>query len=181
MSSAEEASTLWHLFRQGDWNAYTALYNQHFSLLNNYGYRFTKNTNLIEDAIQDLFINLWTNRQQLNNPVSVKNYLYKSLRNNLLRKTQHQLRFIEFSDTSSVPFEVSFDQQLISSEEEKELQVRISFFLAKLPTRQQEIIFLRFYEDFDYQEIADIMDITVSSAYKLLYKALHSMGVALKS
>jgi len=172
---------LWNLFKQGDWNAYTVLYDQHFTLLNNYGYKFTKNVNTIEDAIQDLFISLWTNRQSLGNPISVKNYLYKSLRNSLLRKVQIQSRFVEFLDDSAAPFEISFDQKIIVGEEEKELQTKITFSLAKLPPRQQEIIFLRFYEDFDYQEIADIMDINVSSAYKLLYKALHSMEAALKS
>ncbi|MBC6609471.1 sigma-70 family RNA polymerase sigma factor [Hymenobacter sp. BT507] len=179
MPSPEEVLVLWNLFKQGDWSAYTALYDQHFTPLNNYGYKFTKNVTLIEDAIQDLFIGLWTNRQNLSTPVSVKNYLYKSLRNILLRKAQNQSRFVEISDDNSIPFEVSFDQYIIVGEEEKELRTKVNFFLTKLPPRQQEIIFLRFYEDFDYQEIADIMGITVSSAYKLLYKALHSMEVAL--
>jgi RNA polymerase sigma factor (sigma-70 family) len=44
-----------------------------------------------------------------------------------------------------------------------------------LPPRQKEIIFLRFYEGLSYDEIADIMSISINSAYKLLYKALENL------
>lgn len=178
MSSTEEVSKLWNLFKQGDWNAYTRLYNEHYALLNNYGYKFTKETNLIEDAIQDLFIALWTNRSQLNNPISVKNYLYKALRTNLFRKIKIQSRFTVIQEDESMPFDVSFDQQMILEEEESILRRKIKSVVNTLPPRQQEIVFLRFYEDFDYTEIADIMDITIASTYKLLYKALHNLEVA---
>ena len=82
----EGNAALWNSFKQGNWDAYTRLYNDYYSLLNNYGYKFTRNSNLIEDAIHDLFVRLWTTRSNLGNPDSVKNYLYKSLRNTLLRK-----------------------------------------------------------------------------------------------
>ncbi|OUJ73213.1 RNA polymerase sigma factor [Hymenobacter crusticola] len=180
MSSAEDALLLWDLFKQGDWNAYTKLYNQYFKLLNNYGYKFTKDINFIEDAVQDLFVKLWTTRSNLGNPLSVKNYLYKSLRSTLFRKLQSNSRFTEIQDDNSLPFEASFDQAVIATEQEQELRVKIKVVIDKLPARQQEIIYLRFYESFDYEEISDIMNITIASTYKLLYKALHSVESVFK-
>jgi RNA polymerase sigma factor (sigma-70 family) len=173
---------LWGLFKQGDWNAYTELYNQYFKLLNNYGYKFTRDTNIIEDAVHDLFIKLWTNRGQLSTPVSVKHYLYKSLRNIIFRKIQSQSRFVDF-DNEEYPFnfEISFDNTYIANEEEQILQTQIKNVLQTLPARQQEIIYLRFYEGISYEEIAEIMSINVTSAYKLLYKALNSLQVTLKT
>ncbi|HEY1163964.1 MAG TPA: sigma factor-like helix-turn-helix DNA-binding protein, partial [Chitinophaga sp.] len=47
--------------------------------------------------------------------------------------------------------------------------------VGQLSDRQQEIVFLRFYEGASYDEIADIMGISTNSAYKLLYKALESL------
>jgi DNA-directed RNA polymerase specialized sigma24 family protein len=41
------------------------LYNDYYSILNNYGYKFTRNSSLIEDAIHDLFVRLWTSRENL--------------------------------------------------------------------------------------------------------------------
>jgi RNA polymerase sigma factor (sigma-70 family) len=181
MSTADEALLLWKSFKQDDWNAYTQLYNLHFKLLTNYGYKFTKDVSFIEDAVQDLFIKLWTNRSNLGNPLSVRNYLYKALRSILFRKIQVRSRFTEIQDKDPLPFEVSFDQVLIATEEEKELSTKIRAAVSTLPARQQEIIFLRFYEGFSYPEIADIMGITISSTYKLLYKALDSIESVFKT
>ncbi|WP_324671770.1 RNA polymerase sigma factor [Hymenobacter sp. GOD-10R] len=175
MSTTEETLLLWESFKQGDWNAYTQLYNLHFKLLTNYGYKFTKDISFIEDAVQDLFIKLWTNKENLGSPLSVRNYLYKALRSILFRKMQARSRFTEIQDKDPLPFEVSFDQVLIKTEEERELSIKIKSAVNALPARQQEIVFLRFYEGFSYLEIADIMEITIASTYKLLYKALNSI------
>ena len=177
MSPTPEPALLWQLFRRGDWEAYTKLYNQNTKILLNYGHKFTRDRTLIEDAVHDLFIKLWTNRASLGEPLSVKNYLYKALRSILFRKLEARARFTEMTDADPLGFEVSFDQVVIADEEERAQQTRIKAAIGTLPPRQREIVFLRFYEGFDYPEIADIMDITVASAYKLLYKALHNMEV----
>jgi len=172
---------LWNAFKKGDWEAYTSLYHLYYSLLNNYGYKFTRDTDLIEDTVHDLFERLWTNRNNLGEPLSVKNYLYKSLRNILFRKIKSRSRFFTIQDDESIPFEVSHDNHLIVTEDEAHLQNTIKQVLHTLPPRQQEIIFLRFFDGLSYEEIADIMAIHVNSAYKLLYKALEnvqkSMGI----
>jgi DNA-directed RNA polymerase specialized sigma24 family protein len=68
---------------------------------------------------------------------------------------------------------------MILNEEERSLQQTIKGVLHKLPARQQEIIYLRFYDGLSYEEIADIMCINVSSTYKLLYKALENLQQSL--
>ncbi|TVT42725.1 sigma-70 family RNA polymerase sigma factor [Hymenobacter setariae] len=176
MLPPDEELRLWNLFKQDDWQAYTTLYNYYFKLLNNYGHKFTRDVALIADAVQDLFIKLWTTRQSLGNPLSVKNYLFKALRSIIFRKLHVRSRFTSVDEgAEAFPFEVSFDQAVIEDEEERALQHKMKAVISTLPARQQEIVFLRFYEGFSYPEIADIMDITVASTYKLLYKALHKL------
>jgi RNA polymerase sigma factor (sigma-70 family) len=176
----EQHILIWNSFKTGDWDAYTSLYHAYYRPLNNYCHKFTKDANLIEDAIHDLFVTLWTSRDNLGNPLSVKNYLYKAVRNILFRKINAESRFLGLqNDDESIPFVVSFDHQIILNEEEKMLQHTIKEVLHKLPARQQEIVYLRFYDGLSYEEIADIMCIHVSSAYKLLYKALHNLRQSL--
>lgn len=174
---------IWLAFKEGSWDAYTRLYNDHFKVLNNYGYKFTRDVNIIEDAIHDLFIKLWTNRATLGNPASIKNYLYKSLRGIIFRKIQGQSRFVglESETDYNFSFEISFDHQIIANEEERELQHKIKTVVKTLPARQQEIIYLRFYEGLGYEEISDIMEININSTYKLLYKAFNNLQGALKT
>lgn len=172
----------WNSFKSGDWNAYMQLYNTHFKALNNYGYKFTRDVSLIEDAVHDLFVNLWSKRSQLGNPVSVKNYLYKSLRNLLFRKMEKQQRFVNIDADEDYPFnfEVSFDTVLMEGESEKALQKKVRDAVQSLPARQQEIVYLRFYEGLSYEEIADIMNLNISSTYKLLYKAIGKLQEKIK-
>ncbi len=179
-SKQEQHILLWNSFKKGDWEAYTNLYHAYYRLLNNYGHKFTKDVNLIEDAVHDLFVTLWTTRSNLGNPSSVKNYLYKSIRNILFRKIKSASRFFNLQeDDESIPFVASYDHQLISNEDEKKLQQTVCEALNKLPARQQEIVFLRFYEGLSYEEIADIMGIQLSSTYKLLYKSLENLQQSL--
>lgn len=172
-------SVIWDSFKKGDWDAYTALYNEHFALLNNYGYKFTRDVSLIEDSVHDLFVRLWATRQNLGNPVSVRNYLFKSLRHILLRKMQKKARLSERLREEYYQFQVSFVQHPPASMEDKELQQQVRCIIDGLPARQQEIIYLRFYEGLSYDEIADIMSISVSSTYKLLYKALNNLQASM--
>jgi len=177
-----EDAELWLSFQSGDWDAYTQIYNLHFALLNNYGYKFTRDVTLIEDAVHDLFIKLWTNKSNLSIPVSIKNYLYKSLRGDLMRKLQSKSKFEHIDDTQQkeLTFELSFDHQMVANEEELELQQNVKRVIQTLPARQQEIIYLRYFEGLSYEEISGIMEITVSSTYKLLYKGINNLQNALK-
>ena len=172
---------IWDSFKRGDWDAYTTLYNEHFSLLNNYGYKFTRDLSLIEDSVHDLFVRLWATRNNLGNPVSVKNYLFKSLRHILLRKIQKKTRFSERINDDYYPFEVTYTHHLPSAMEDRELQQQVRCIIDNLPARQKEIIYLRFYEGLSYEEIADIMSISINSTYKLLYKALQSLQTSMGS
>ncbi|MEO3403404.1 RNA polymerase sigma factor [Mucilaginibacter sp. CAU 1740] len=126
---------------------------------------------------------MWTSREGLGNPASVKNYLFKSLRSIIFRKLQSKSRFVDLDGETNhqVPFEISFDHHIIAGEEEYELQQKIKAHVKALPARQQEIIYLRFYEGLSYEEIADIMEINISSTYKLIYKAFNNLQESLKT
>ncbi|MBE7178799.1 MAG: sigma-70 family RNA polymerase sigma factor [Mucilaginibacter polytrichastri] len=170
-----DRSLIWQQFKAGSWSAYTEIYDGHFTQLYNYGHKFTKDTDLIEDCIQDLFTKLWQRRDGLGEPASVKNYLYKAFRNTIISKIQALPDVDLLSDEYAFTYEISREASLAEQENHAEIQGRIKALVDQLPARQREIIFLRFYEDMSYEEIADVMEISVTSAYKLLYKAVDRM------
>lgn len=55
---------LWFAFQQGSTEALTAIYHRHIADLYNYGARITADRNVLEDSIQDLFLN-FGNREPL--------------------------------------------------------------------------------------------------------------------
>lgn len=168
----------WDAFRYGDENAFKLLFDQYYDHLFNYGHKFSSDDFIIEEALQDLFVKLWKNKENIGEAGSVKNYLYKAFRRVLLRKLDYapRLQLFALAD-ENVPFtiELGHDESVIHNEKMQEIKKNLEQALQKLSPRQREIIHLRYYEELEYEEIAGIMQLSVSSTYKLLYRAIDSL------
>jgi RNA polymerase sigma factor (sigma-70 family) len=165
---------LWNAFRQGDHDAFQQIYRLYAKELLSYGYKVTGNVQLIEDSIHDLFIELWQSRTQLSETDSIKFYLYRSLRNKIVR-AQSQDRLYQAADVDRVgenQDEFSIEKHLIELEGHEQLlrQLRKSYEL--LSPRQKQALDLRFTHHFSNEEIAEIMGINYQSACKFIYSAL---------
>ena len=167
--------SLWILFRTGDQPAFEKIIKFHYQLLFNYGTRFCKDEELIKDTLQELFSTLWENRSGLNNTPSVKNYILKSLRRNLFRgidKAKQTVQLNELHFKAGFNMVLPVENNVILQERLTELSFKVRDVLDKLSSRQQEIIYLRFYMDANLEEIAEIMDLNRQSVYNLLHEAL---------
>jgi RNA polymerase sigma factor (sigma-70 family) len=78
--------------------------------------------------------------------------------------------FLEFTDTGATP-----DDQIIQQEQKTALADKIKKCILQLSTRQQEIIYLRFYLNATPGDIADIMQLNRQSVYNLLHDALNKL------
>lgn len=166
---------IWDGFRSGDESALQIIFDRYYTPLFNYGHKFTQDDHIIEDALQDLFVKLWKQRESINATESVKNYLYKSFRRVLLRMLDVQQRkysFLVLDQWIDLDQELAYDQTMISRERLEKIRINLGHALEKMTPRQREIIHLRYYEEMEYEEIAVLMQISVSSTYKLVYKAI---------
>ena len=78
-------SRLWVEFLEGSSDAFEHIYESYFDKLYNYGVHLCRDKTLVEDCIQELFLDLWNNRNNINLAKSVKYYLLKSLRRRIIR------------------------------------------------------------------------------------------------
>lgn len=174
MHSENKNIELWQAFKNGDREAFAQLYKLYIDALLSYGYRVTSDRQLIRDSIQDLFLHLWQTRSNLSDTDSIRFYLYRSLRNRIVRnmeKAKHT-----GIDTANL-FEniigaLSVEDDLIENEQLSEQQLRLKQAIQQLPKRQQEIIQLRYYHDFSFEEIAEMMQINNQSVRNLLHRAI---------
>ena len=166
---------LWREFQQGSMAAYAELYKAYSSILYSYGMKFTSDITLVEDSIHDLFCTLWTSRERLSQPPSVKNYLFKSFRNCLYKKINKASFFVNEEQVMDFHFELAFDDKLVQNENQQQAKKQIEKALEKLTTRQREIIYYRFYQDLEFDEIADIMNMQVRATYKLTARAMDTL------
>jgi len=166
---------LWTRFREGDADAFGLIIKTFYQDLYNYSSRFTKNTELIKDCLQELFLTLWKNRGTINNTASVKNYLLKSMRRKLYKEISNNKLSITYDELN---FDAGFnivlpvENNLVLQEQLTELSYKVRNVVKKLSKRQQEIIYLRFYMDADVEQIAEIMSLNRQSVYNLLHDAL---------
>lgn len=74
---------LWESCLKGDKEAFRELYCRFYALLRNYGIKLFPDKNLVEDCVQDIFINLIQNHTSLSPTANVRGYLLKALRHKL--------------------------------------------------------------------------------------------------
>jgi RNA polymerase sigma factor (sigma-70 family) len=167
----------WNSFLAGDKEAFAHFYNLHVEALYRYGIKLCCDSNLVKDAIQEVFLDLYLKRQKNKvNPMNLRFYLIMSLKHSLLKKLKRSRKLIDSKDCDML-FEpvYSIETSIIENESEKEINERIQALLKKLPAKQKEALYLRFNEALEYQEIAEILNISVESVRKQVYRAIHTI------
>jgi len=169
---------LWLGIRDGDEQAYTLIFGRYHRTLYNYGSKLSGNSAIVEDAVQEVFIDIWRLRANLTeNVTSVKFYLYRALRRRIHVATD---KFPVTEELTMLPDQAmpstysNSETMLIQAESSTMIARKIREMLSQLPERQIEVITLRYFEDFSVEEIADIMGINEKSVRNLIYKAITS-------
>lgn len=166
---------LWQRFVDGDKQALAFIYQCQYKPLYKYGYKLSTDKNLIEDCIQDLFMELWKNKSRLGSTDSIRYYLLKSLRRKIFKTIQRNDKTINIeSETDDYHFivEYSIEDLIIFESADAQLKQKLIQALHQLSARQKEAIYLKFYNDMDYKEIAAIMNISYQSIRTLVYQAI---------
>ncbi|MBB5634536.1 RNA polymerase sigma factor (sigma-70 family) [Pedobacter cryoconitis] len=169
------AKQYWLLLKNGDADALESLYKLYSNALYNYGSKFSIDKDLIKESIQELFVNIWIRREFISHPADVKNYLFKSFRLSVFKKTSLLQKNQEYEETEDYPFSVSLsiEDVIIEGEAKDSLKRKLELSLQGLTDRQKEAIFLKFYENLSYDEIAEVMGISVKATYKIMARSLN--------
>ncbi|MBD2755995.1 RNA polymerase sigma factor [Spirosoma validum] len=172
-SSVTDDHQLWRQFREGDTVALGQLAKKYYQTLFNYATKFTRDKTLIEDSIQDIFLKLWEHRNQLSDTLFVKFYLLKTLRHHLF-KTHH--KHLPISETMHDWLDLSegdsAESRIIDEENWQLTRQQLTSRVADLSKRQQEALYLRYYENLTYEQIAQTMGINSQSVANLLQNSL---------
>lgn len=173
----ETEGDLWTYFREGNDLAYKRLYELYAGPLYNYGCRFSDDHQFVKDCLHDLFTKLWANRATLGPAPSVKNYLYKAFRNTLLKKQPGFHRMVPHENAATLADGATpgRDETIIQQEHREAAHRQVQQCISRLTRKQQEVIFLRFYEDRSYAEIAAITNVSVKAVYHTMARALQTL------
>ena len=95
---------------------FTVLYHEHIDNLFAFGSRFTTNREVLKDCIQDVFVKLYTKRDELNRVENIESYLYVSLRNRINDEYRRNVHLCdETIDDAKMPIIITFKRAYNSS------------------------------------------------------------------
>jgi RNA polymerase sigma factor (sigma-70 family) len=161
----------WNAFLQGDRDALGHLFSLYYPHLFKYGLKICGDSDMLEDCIQELFIELWQHR----NPppaVSIKAYLLKAVKYKLLKAMYRKNNTVVIE---TLPFEMSYENFIIARQDDEARVKKVITAIEQLSNRQKEIIYLKFYQNLNYEEVSDIMNINYQAARNLLHQAIKTM------
>ena len=168
---------LWKQLKEGNKSALERIYSTYISSLLKYGRKFSRNDQVIEDCIQDLFIELWKNREGLSMTDSIQRYLLVALRRKIIRQLDRSKKWVSDNEPTELDFdvEIAVDQQLIAAELSEERAAQVKAAMKSLSKRQKEVIYLKYVSGMDYEDIGEIMDLNYQSVRNLVSGALKKL------
>ena len=171
MNSFEE-KTLFENIQQGDEKAFEQLFKLYYSYLCNFAAKIVEDDVTGEEIVQDFFVKFWDRRNKLTVETSLKNYLFRSVKNLCLNhikhneiKLQHARTVISQSESSN------YNNDYI----EVNLAEDIAKSIEELPEKRREIFRLSREEGLKYREIAEKLHISIKTVEIQMSLAIKSL------
>lgn len=161
----------------GDRKALREIYGLYYDRLIRYGCCIENDRGLVHDTIQDVFVWLLQHPEKLESIEDLDTYLFKCLRRNMssnLQRERKQRNKAELFQENAQK-DVSVELRLIESENLKNQSAWLTLQLDKLSSHQREVIYLRFYENLSYDEIAEIFSVSNQVVRNSVFRALKSL------
>ncbi len=165
--------------RRGDIASFEMLFHRYHPGMCRYAESLVRHPGVAEELVQDVFYNLWKNRETLRINKSWQGYLYRSVYNNAmmyLRKAHRERPMDEqLGRLAEVPGPDPSDQM-----EFDEVTDMVWKTLEELPERTREIFRLNRQEGMKYREIAVTLSISVKTVEAHMGKALRALRTTLQ-
>jgi RNA polymerase sigma-70 factor (ECF subfamily) len=169
---------VWDKMKSGDEKSLSEIFALYYSDLYKYGIKIFDLPDLVKDSIQDVFVRIWEKRDTIGNVQNPKAYLISSVRRKLFaNKESHLHENSEWLMENEEKQIFSFSTTDFIEIEEASQQIRNSLVHAinSLPERQRELVFLRFYYNLKYLEIARIMEVNEQTVRNLMQRTLSNL------
>jgi len=168
---------VWKALKEGDLKAFSILYKTYYPRLYNYGLKISRKISLTEDSLQDFFLYVYEHRENLSDLDTIAPYLFSSYRRHLIRALKKKSKIVSFDEMDVKIVDIQFSPEEILTHQESETfkNKNITTLLNKLPKRQKEAIYLKYYSGLNTHDIANIMDLNYQSAANTIHKAIKNL------
>ena len=169
---------LWAAIKNNDKEALTQLFQRYYFLLVKAGLHYVQDAEPAKDAANDVFFNLWRNRQSLSDVDNVKAYLGTAFRNQLLTLIRRDLRDrdrLEQWHHTEDASQLSYEEIIVALQVKEEQKEKLRRALKQLSPRQKEYLRLKYYEGLSYEQIAEKTGQALKTIYNTTYEAIKAL------
>jgi RNA polymerase sigma-70 factor (ECF subfamily) len=168
----------------GDHGAFRTLVERHQNAVIGTVAKMLGSPNDAEDIAQQVFLRIWRHASKYRPDAKFTTYLFTITRNLVFNETRRRGRKKEVSadereENSHQTIEASPDRQPDAELLHAELQAAVDAAIAALPESQRMAVVLRRYEQLSYEEIAAVLELSVSAVKSLLFRARSSLKESL--
>lgn len=164
--------------RNGDEQALRRIFDQHYPLLLGDVYRIIPDEDTCQDLAQEVFVELWRKRADLDIHTSLRAYLRRAAVNRALTYLKSQ-RHLDFDGNDWSQAADTSDQDIIRQEQQETLEQALHRAIATLPERCRVVFSLSRFEHLSHREIAQQLDISLKTIENQITKAMRLLREAL--
>lgn len=186
---AEQLNTrslaLMALVKTGDHRAFEELVGLHQNSLIGTAMRLLGNLDDAHDLVQQVFVRIWKSAPRYEPTAKFTTWMFTILRNlafnEYRRRGRHPVQSLE-ADAEEFGHQIQ-DPDTASPDEgalQNELERAIDEAILSLPETQRIAVSLRRFEDLPYEEIAEILNMSLSAVKSLLFRARNDLREKLK-
>lgn len=169
---------LWQGLQLGDREMFLALYKKYYHSLLFIGLKEMKDSQLVKDTIHQLFLYLWEKRETIQEARDVKSYLVSSFLRKLTADWKKSKRTGELQvvwTNTSEDTQPNPEEKLVNKDQQTQLGAILMSKINELPTRQKELIELRFYEGLNYEEIVQRTGLSHRTVYNKIHEGIKKL------
>jgi RNA polymerase sigma-70 factor, ECF subfamily len=163
---------------KGDQNAFNEIYNLYWQRLFLYVVKVIRDSDAAEDIVQEIFVSLWSRRDQISDQRTLSGYLFTAARFKGINFVQHQLRKGQHLE-SLIDHFTSRQDTLNEALEAKELSGIIDDEIEKLPAKMRDVFVLSRREQLSHKEISERLQISDKTVKKQINNALKHVRMVL--
>ncbi len=165
-----EDIVLVNAYKQGDTSSFSELYEKYVDDIYRFVFRKTWDTNTSEDLTSEIWIKICSSIQkyQEQSGATFKSWIYRIAHNSVIDHYRKQKEHLDIDEVEPPSISPDFAKSVDDSTTLK----KVTDYLHTLSSREQEIVFLRVWDDLDYKEISEILWISVDNCKKIYSRSI---------
>ena len=155
--------------RKNDYVSYNKLFERYYGRLCQYVYSLLMDKSDTEDIVQELFLNIWKNRERIEIKENVGGYLYKMAKHLALNHLRSKVYFNNLSETQD---QLSYEDDRVESEE---FRIALYSCIDHLPGRCKQVLLLHRIKGLKQKEISEKLDVSIKTIKNQIWISLQKL------